>query len=97
MKHDDDEYEETKYEKYGDRRRKREPVLMLHGRTWSSVLVYHLLGGKSEGAGSSIRSRKEEEKDDVKEEEEGRRNEKNCHKERTEIDDDEDGRPNPGV
>lgn len=26
---------------------KRKPILLLHGRTWSSVPVYHLLGGKN--------------------------------------------------
>lgn len=28
---------------------KRSPILLLHGRTWSSIPVYHLLGGSSSG------------------------------------------------
>lgn len=28
--------------------RKRRPILLLHGRTWSSVPVYHLLGGQDQ-------------------------------------------------
>jgi len=32
------------------------PVLMLHGRTWSSVPVYHLLGGESKKDGHESRS-----------------------------------------
>jgi len=69
MKRSDDDDDDVDTE-YGDGRRKREPILMLHGRTWSSVPVYHLLGGKSEGAESTVRRRNEEEEDDDDDEEE---------------------------
>lgn len=36
---------------------KRRPILMLHGRTWSSVPVYHLLGGNQCDRGISHHSR----------------------------------------
>ena len=36
---------------------KRRPILMLHGRTWSSVPVYHLLGGNQYDRGISHHSR----------------------------------------
>jgi pimeloyl-ACP methyl ester carboxylesterase len=32
-------------------KRQRRPILMLHGRTWSSVPVYHLLGGNNHASG----------------------------------------------
>lgn len=35
---------------------KLSPVLLLHGRTWSSVPVYHLLGGKQSKSGQESRS-----------------------------------------
>ncbi len=35
---------------------KRRPILMLHGRTWSSVPVYHLLGGENQSESHHSRS-----------------------------------------
>jgi pimeloyl-ACP methyl ester carboxylesterase len=35
----------TKTNSMGTETKKRKPILLLHGRTWSSVPVYHLLGG----------------------------------------------------
>eukprot|EP00557_Chaetoceros_sp_GSL56_P003714 CAMPEP_0176495938 /NCGR_PEP_ID=MMETSP0200_2-20121128/10930_1 /TAXON_ID=947934 /ORGANISM="Chaetoceros sp., Strain GSL56" /LENGTH=420 /DNA_ID=CAMNT_0017893863 /DNA_START=618 /DNA_END=1880 /DNA_ORIENTATION=- len=37
--------------------KRRRPILMLHGRTWSSVPVYHLLGGNQYDRGISHHSR----------------------------------------
>jgi pimeloyl-ACP methyl ester carboxylesterase len=36
---------------------KRRPILLLHGRTWSSVPVYHLLGGSNSNQSESHHSR----------------------------------------
>jgi len=37
-------------------KRHRRPILLLHGRTWSAIPVYHLLGGKQENKSSSSSS-----------------------------------------
>ena len=50
----------TKLTKEDCMKRHRRPILLLHGRTWSAIPVYHLLGGKKNNSTSSSISLMEE-------------------------------------
>jgi len=50
---DNDNDTDTDTYKYKYKYKNRRPILLLHGRTWSSVPVYHLLGGEQEQSSST--------------------------------------------